>query len=297
LGPLEVLDDGRQLALGGTRQRALLAILLLHANEVVSTDRLVDDLWGENPPETGSKALQVAVSQLRKSLQSTTGSDGVLVTRSPGYVLNVRPGELDFDRFELFVEQAGESGDAGSTAALLRQALALWRGPPLGDLAYEDFAAPAIGRLDEARLAALEERIDADLELGRQAALVGELEELVAEHPLRERLRGQLMLALYRTGRQAEALGVYQNARRTLVEELGIEPGPDLQTLHRRILEQDAALGAPPKERRPAGPAQALESRRNRWLLAGQLQDNGHVVRRVKKWQQIVGLENEPDLI
>ncbi len=269
LGPLEVLDDGRQLALGGTRQRALLAILLLHANEVVSTDRLVEELWGENPPETGAKALQVAVSQLRKTLQSTAGADGLLVTRSPGYLLNVHPGELDLDRFEALVQEAEKSRDAGSAATALGQALALWRGPALADLAYESFAQPAIARLEEARLAALEDRIDADLQLSRHTALVGELEELVAAHPVRERLRGQLMLALYRSGRQAEALEAYQTGRRALVEELGIEPGPELQKLQREILEQDPALGAPAKARRPAGSIQALESRRNRWLVAG----------------------------
>ena len=154
-------------------------------------------------------------------------------------------------------------------AALLREALALWRGPPLADLAYEDFATSAIARLEEARLAALEERIDADLQLGRQTALVGELEELVARHPQRERLRGQLMLALYRSGRQAEALEAYQTGRRALVEELGIEPGPELQRLQRQILEQDPALGAPIKARRAVRSTHALESRRNRWLLAG----------------------------
>ena len=268
LGPLEVVDDGRQLALGGTRQRALLAILLLHANEVVSTDRLVEELWGENPPESGTKALQVAVSQLRKTLQSSAEPDGVLVTRSPGYVLNVRRGELDLDRFESLVGEA-EEREGVEAAALLREALALWRGPPLADLAYEDFATPAIARLEEARLAALEERIDADLQLGRQTALVGELEELVARHPQRERLRGQLMLALYRSGRQAEALEAYQTGRRALVEELGIEPGPELQRLQRQILEQDPALGAPIKAHRAVRSTHALESRRNRWLLAG----------------------------
>jgi YVTN family beta-propeller protein len=268
LGPLEVFDGERQVTLGGTRQRALLAILLLHANEVVSTDRLVEELWGENPPETGPKALQVAISQLRKTLQSSLGADGVLVTRAPGYVLNVHPGELDLDRFESLVEQAEERRGA-EAAALLREALALWRGPPLADLAYQSFAQPAIARLEEARLAALEDRIDADLALARHAALVGELEELVACYPLRERLRGQLMLALYRSGRQAEALEAYQAGRRTLVDELGIEPGPELQKLQREILEQDPALGAPVKVRPPPRSAHALASHRSRWLLAG----------------------------
>lgn len=268
LGPLEVVDGDRQLALGGTRQRALLAILLLHANEVVSTDRLVLELWGEKPPESGPKALQVAVSQLRKSLQ-TSSADGILVTRAPGYVLRVDDGELDRDRFERLVKDAQREPDPGKRADRLREALALWRGPALADLAYEDFAGPAIARLDEARLAALEERIDADLEAGRDAALVGELEELVARHPLRERLRGQLMVALYRSGRQAAALGVYQDARRTLVEELGVEPGPELQELQKAVLDHDPALGGARKLRAPSVSEEASARRRRAGLLAG----------------------------
>jgi YVTN family beta-propeller protein len=266
LGPLEVLDDGRQLALGGTRQRALLASLLLHANEVVSTDRLVEDVWGENPPETGPKALQVAVSQLRKTLQPS--ADGRLATRAPGYVLQVEPGELDRDRFERLVAEGARERDAEKRAASLREALALWRGPPLADLAYESFAQPAIAHLEEERLAALEERIDADLEAGRDAALVGELEALVARFPLRERLRGQLMLALYRSGRQADALDVYQDARRTLVEDLGVEPGPELQVLQKAILDHDPALGGVRKPRAPSSPKEAPARRMRVGLLA-----------------------------
>jgi DNA-binding SARP family transcriptional activator len=239
LGPLEVLDDGRPLALGGTRQRALLAVFLLHPNEVVSTDRLLDDLWGEHPPESGPKAVQVAVSQLRKALQATPDGDGVLVTRAPGYVLRVRDGELDRERFDRLVERASEEPDPKTRAAMLREALELWRGPPLADLTYEPFAQPAIARLEEARLAALEERIDADLALGRHSALVGELDELVARHPLRERLRAQLMLALYRSGRQADALAAYQEGRRTLIDGLGVEPGLDLRKLQKQILDHD----------------------------------------------------------
>jgi YVTN family beta-propeller protein len=268
LGPLEVLDGDRQMALGGARQRALLAILLLHANKVVSTDRLVDELWGETPPESGPKALQVAVSQLRKALQ-TAGTDGRLVTRPPGYVLQVGEGELDRDRFDRLVAEAADEPDASERAAKLRNALALWRGPALADLTYEAFAAPAIARLEDMRLAALEERIDADLELGRHTALVGELEELVRAYPLRERIRGQLMLALYRSGRQAEALAAFQAARRELVDELGIEPGPELQKLHKRILEQDTALGPPTRVPRTRGTISGLEARRTRWLVAG----------------------------
>jgi YVTN family beta-propeller protein len=260
LGPLEVVDDGRQLALGGTRQRALLTILLLHANEVVSTDRLVEEIWGENRPETGPKALQVAVSQLRKTLPPS--ADGRLATRAPGYVLRVEPGELDRDRFERLVAEGAREPDAEKRAASLREALALWRGPPLADLAYESFAQPAIAHLEEERLAALEERIDADLEAGRDAALVGELEGLVARFPLRERLRGQLMLALYRSGRQADALDVYQDARRTLVEDLGVEPGPELQALQKAILDHDPALDVARMPRARSVPA--MESARRR---------------------------------
>jgi YVTN family beta-propeller protein len=262
LGPIEVVDDGRQVPLGGARQRALLAVLLLNANEVVSTDRLIDELWGANPPGSGAKALQVAVSQLRKTLQSTRSGNGVLVTRPPGYVLRVTEGELDSDRFARLVAEAAAETDPAARAATLRAALALWHGPPLDDLAYENFAAPAIARLEEARLAALEDRIDADLDSGGGAALVGELEELVARNPLRERLRGQLMVALYRSGRQADALAVFRDARETLVEELGVEPGRELQELQRRILEQDAALAGAARPRPSSGPPSPRRRRR-----------------------------------
>jgi YVTN family beta-propeller protein len=259
LGPLEVLDNGRPLPLGGNRQRALLALLLLNPNEVVSTDRLLDELWGEQPPESRSKAVQVLVSQLRKALQA----EGVLETRPPGYVLRVGEGELDRERFEALVDKAAAE-DAEARAATLRDALALWRGPALADLSYEAFAQPAIARLAEARLAAVEDRIDADLALGRQSALVGELEELVGQHPLRERLRGQLMLALYRSGRQADALAVYQDGRRRLVDELGVEPSTELRGLHKQILEQDPALAAERAIRAHSPAASAAPGRRRR---------------------------------
>jgi DNA-binding SARP family transcriptional activator/tetratricopeptide (TPR) repeat protein len=241
LGPLEVRQDEKVLPLGGAKQRALLAILLLHANEVVSIDRLVDELWGDAAPESAIKTLQVHVSQLRKSL----GDADVLVTRPPGYLLRVEEGELDAERFERLVSGA-RSQPPARAAAMLRDALALWRGPPLADLAYESFAQAEIGRLEEQRAATLEGRVEAELALGRHADLIGELESLVARHPLRERLRGQLMLALYRSGRQAEALEVYRDTRRALVEELGIEPSRELQELERQILGQDASLEAPP---------------------------------------------------
>ncbi|MGI8480347.1 MAG: BTAD domain-containing putative transcriptional regulator, partial [Gaiellaceae bacterium] len=226
LGPLEVLENGRQVDLGGAKQRALLAVLLLHANEVVSTDRLIDALWEEDAPETGRKALQVYVSQLRKAL----GKERI-ATRSPGYRLQVERDELDLARFQRLLEEGKP-----------REALSLWRGPPLADFAFERFAHSEIARLEDLRLAGLEDRIEADLGIGRHAALVGELEAIVRQHPLRERLRAQLMLALYRSGRQAEALEAYQDARQALVEELGIEPGRALRELQQAILQQDDAL-------------------------------------------------------
>ena len=247
LGPLEVLVDGEPAPLGPPQQRALLALLLLNANEVVSRDRLVDDLWGEQPPATATKLVQVYVSRLRKALEPdrARGDAGrTLVTRPPGYLMAVEDDQLDLRRFERLRDMAREALSAGNPAGAaekLREALGQWRGPPLGDLAYEAFS-QEIARLDELRLGALEERLDADLELGRHANLVAELETLVNEHPLRERLRGQLMRALYRSGRQAEALEAYQIARVTLTEELGIEPGRELQELQQAILRQDPAL-------------------------------------------------------
>jgi DNA-binding SARP family transcriptional activator len=240
LGPLEVWQGGSEVPVGGPKPRALLAILLLHANEVVPADRLVDELWGEDSPEDGAAALRVNVSRLRKALP-----EGVLTTRSRGYVVRVAADQLDLDRFERLVDEGRgllARGLAADASQRLREALSLWRGPALADFAYESFAQPAIARLDEIRLAATELRIDADLALARHDEVVGELEALVAEHPLRERLRGCLMTALYRSGRQAEALDAYQNARRALVDQLGIEPSPALQALERAILRQDPAL-------------------------------------------------------
>jgi DNA-binding SARP family transcriptional activator len=232
LGPLEVVEDGRALPLGGTKQRALLACLLLRANQLVSTDRLIEELWPDRAPRTAAKTVQVYVSKLRKEL-----GEGRLVTHPPGYVLRVDSSELDLARFEELLEEAHRV-DPNGAAEPLREALALWRGPPLADLAYEPFAQTDIARLEELRLTALEERIEADLATGRHPERVSELQALVAEHPLRERLLGQLMLALYRSGRQAEALEVYQDARRTLVEELGLEPSAALQRLEKAILQQ-----------------------------------------------------------
>jgi predicted ATPase/DNA-binding SARP family transcriptional activator len=226
LGPLEVLENGRLLDLGGHKQRALLAALLLEPNRVVSEGRLIEALWEDDPPQTARKALQVRVSQLRKALGKKR-----VETRFPGYLLRVEEGESDLERFQRLHEQGKQS-----------EALSLWRGPPLADFACLRFAQSEIARLEELRLACIEERIEEDLAEGRHAQLVGELEALVAEHPLRERLRSQLMLSLYRSGRQAEALDVYRQARRLLVEDLGIEPSSELQELHRAILNHDASL-------------------------------------------------------
>jgi DNA-binding SARP family transcriptional activator len=242
LGPLEVVDNGRLLPLGGARQRALLTALLLRANQVVSTDQLLDEVWSDEPPASGVRVVQVYVSQLRKVL-----GVGVIETRAPGYVLVAEPNTLDLQRFEALVGEARKA-EPPAAAAKLRDALALWRGAPLGDVAYHSFAQTEIGRLEELRLLALEARIEADLRLGRHADVVGELEALVAEHPLRERLRAHLMQALYGAGRQAEALEAYQQARSILVEELGIEPGRELRDLEQAILRQDPSLDPAPSE-------------------------------------------------
>jgi len=241
LGPLEVAGDRGPIPLGGPRQRATLAILLLNANRVVSIDRLADDLYSGAPPVTAVTQVQRQVSDLRKAL----GSASVIETRSPGYVIRLTPEQLDLGRFERLTEEARlalAGGDAPLAAELLREALAVWRGAPLADLAYEPFAQSAIGRLEEIRLSAVEQRIDAELVIGRHVELIGELEQLVFDDPLREHPRGQLMLALYRSGRQAEALDVYAKARAALVDEFGIEPSPALRDLERAILSQDPSL-------------------------------------------------------
>ena len=248
LGSFEVVEDERSLALGGPKQKALLVVLVLRRGEAVSTDRLVDELWGEQAPASAQKIVQGYVSHLRKAL-----GDGLLVTRGRGYLLQTARGEVDLDRFDALVAEgrrALRAGDPRVASDRLRGPLALWRGPPLADFVYEPFAQREIARLEEERLAALEDRIDADLALGEHAALVGELDALVHDHPLRERLQAQLMLALYRCGRQADALERYQQARRELVDQLGIEPGRALQELERSILEQDPALDPPA---RPTG--------------------------------------------
>ena len=265
LGPLEVVDQGRLISLGRGKHRALLALLLLHANDVVPTDRLIDELWGEAPPPTAGKIVRNYVSSLRKAFGA---EQELLQTRAFGYCPVLGTATLDSAHFEQLVEagrRALVEGDPTRAASLLREGLALWRGPPLADFSYEAFAQGEIGRLEELRLGALEERIDADLRLGRHAELVAELEHLVGEHPLRERLRGQLMLALYRSGRQAEALATYQEGRRALVSELGLEPGRALQELERGILAQDESLDlpAPARRSRPA----ATRARRGAVLI------------------------------
>jgi DNA-binding SARP family transcriptional activator len=241
LGPLAIEADGRQIQPPGLRQRALLVILLLHQGEVVSAERLIEELYGSEPPPSAATSLRAHISRLR----STLGREDVLITRARGYALELQPGAVDSERFEQLVDAARRQRAAGSleaAAASLREALALWRGPPLVDFAYEGFAQPEIARLEELRLTAIEEQAQVELDLGRHVELVGTVERLVREFPLRERLRGQLMLALYRSGRQAEALEAFQEVREKLVHELGIEPGAELRELQRAILRQDAAL-------------------------------------------------------
>jgi DNA-binding SARP family transcriptional activator len=279
LGPLEVLDEGRSLALAGDKQRALLANLLVNANEVVSTDRLIDELWGADPPKTAGKSLQVLVSQLRKVLEPDRGAGmagRLLVTRAPGYLLLVEPEQLDVARFERLAgegRRALAAADPERAATTLNKALGLWRGPPLADLTYADFAQREIARLEELRLATLEDRIDADLECGRHSEVIGGLEKLVAEEPLRERLRAQLMLALYRSGRQAEALEAYRDARHALTGELGIEPSRELKQLEAAILAQDRSL-EPPARHQGTPPAPRTQGRRGEFVgREGELSD------------------------
>lgn len=279
LGPLEVRSESGMVMLGGVKPRAVLAVLLMHANESVHAERLALALWGEDAPASAVKTLQVYVSRLRKAL----GDDEALVRTPAGYCLRVRADELDAERFARLVEdgrRALDAGEAEHAAVVLRQALALWRGPALAELAFEPFAQAEIARLQEQRLSALEMRVEADLAAGRHAALVGELRQSVAANPTRERLAGQLMLALYRCGQQADALEAFHAARRVLVEEIGVEPGPELRRLQEAILHQDVslerrtAMSAPPQEL-DAGAAPTLVGReaelawlRERWERA-----------------------------
>lgn len=246
LGPLEVVnDDGVLLPLGGIKPRAVLAVLLLHANQPVRAEQLALALWGAEAPAGAIRTVQVHVSRLRKAL----GDGEILETTAAGYRLRVHPAELDVERFERLADdgqRALAAGQAEHAAGVLREALALWRGPPLADLAFEVFAQAEIMRLEDQRLSVLEARVEADLAAGRHAELVTELQQLVPAHPARERLAGQLMLALYRCGRQTDALDAYRVARSGLIDAFGVEPGPALLRLHEAILHQDASLEARP---------------------------------------------------
>ncbi|HEU4488862.1 MAG TPA: BTAD domain-containing putative transcriptional regulator [Actinomycetota bacterium] len=273
LGPLEVTAWGARVRLRGAKQRALLAILLLNANRTVATDRLIDLLWEQEPPDTAPTALQVYISGLRKALEpdrSRGAPAQVVVSRASGYELAVSPEQVDLLRFEQLVREgraAASSGDHAAAAELLRLALRLWRGPALADFAYAPFAQGEIARLEELRLAVLEERIEADLALGRHQELAGELEAVVEAHPLREGLHASRMLALYRSGRQAEALEAYGRARDLLLDELGIDPGSNLRNLERAILEQASSIELGSKDRPSAPSAPQVERRRRRKVV------------------------------
>ena len=241
LGPLEVVDRGHAVALGGPKQRALLTALLLTPNRAVSVDRLIDALWPARPPAAAANALQYHVSQLRKLL----GDSEAILTQEPGYLIRIDPDQLDLFRFERLVADA-EEAESARASRLLSEALDLWRGEPLADLADDASSHAEIQRLEAARLAALELRIEADLALGRHSQLLPELEALVHEHPLHERLSSAFMRALYGAGRQAQALEVYRTTRQTFVAELGIEPSPALRELEQAILRQDPELAPDP---------------------------------------------------
>jgi DNA-binding SARP family transcriptional activator/ABC-type transport system substrate-binding protein len=271
LGPLEVRDGDRILPLGGAKQRAALAILLLHHGQVVSRDRLVDGIWGDWPPATAAHTLETYISRLRKALHGD-GHPERLRTRAPGYLLVVDDGELDLQRLEARIDQgrrALAADDPEAASDQLTRGLALFRGAPLEDLAYAPFAQAELGRLDDLRATALEQRIDADLALGRHADLIGELECLVADYPLREHAWGQLMLAEYRSGRQGQALATFDHARHRLADELGIDPGQSLQQLHQQILRQDPALrlSQTANEAKPVAPASVRASPARGYVL------------------------------
>jgi DNA-binding SARP family transcriptional activator len=249
LGPLDVRVDGTSVPIGGPKQRALLALLLLSANRVVSRDRLIGELLSDQVAASADHALRVQVWRLRKALGRGSDDEPRLIGRAPGYLLRVEPGELDLEAFEQTVAQGRNAladGRAEEAADALYAAATLWRGRPLADLEFEPFARVEVERLEELRLTAVEERVEAELVLGRHALLVPELERLVADHPFRERVRGQLILALYRSGRQAEGLEVYRETRKLLNDELGLEPGLGLKELEKAILVHDPALATTP---------------------------------------------------
>ena len=277
LGPVEAIADSIPLALGGPKQRAVLARLILQANEYVSRERLIDDLWGDAPPATARKTLKAYVGRLRK-LVSPNDGPGRLKTHGGGYVLAIDLEQVDLHRFSRLAERGADAlahGDAEAAAARLREALALWRGPPLADLGDVPFARVERARLEELRLAALEVRIDADLMLGRASAIVHELQQLTHEHPYRERLHRQLMLALYRSGRQADALDAYRSLRTHLATDLGLEPTRESQALQHAILAADPALTPVLVERAAAevDPSLAEPASRHapRWLGPGRV--------------------------
>lgn len=261
LGPLQVAKAGRLLPLGGFKQRGLLALLLLDRNRVVPRDLLVDALWGERPPPSAANSIQIYVSKLRRLFgDGETAEAGAIVTEPPGYRLRVLPGELDADQFERLIAEGSEAlgaGEAERAAETFAEALTLWHGPPFADFAAEPFARAEIARLEQLRLRALEERIEAQLSLGRHTEVLAELPTLIDQHPLEERLRAQLMVALYRSGRQADALAAYQDFRRLLGDELGLDPSPDLREIERKVLRQDPALVAPAAPARGAEPPPA----------------------------------------
>ena len=263
LGPLEVTADGRTLELAGPRSRAVLALLLVHAGHVVSSDRLIEELWPGQPADTAAGSLQVRLSELRKALRSAGEADR-LATVPPGYLLRVEPGELDARRFEQLATEgdaALAAGDAATAVRCLDQAMGLWRGPALAGFDTVPSARAEAARMEERRLAALESRAEALLARGRHRELIAELETLTAAHPLRERFWSQRMLALYRAGRQADALRAYRELRDVLVAELAIEPGPDVRDLQARILRQDPALDGPAPDRSADGPPMAPPTR------------------------------------
>ena len=255
LGPVALCDGERRVAIGGPRQVALLVLLLLNGNRAVSCDELIETLWGDRGPDGALKRLQVAIVRLRHTIADHVPRDeSVLRTVSCGYLLELLPGQVDADVFQTRAEEgrrALQEGDAPRARDLLREALGLWRGPALADVGYEDFALAEIRRLEELRLAALESRIEAELRLGEHGGLISELESLVGTHPARERFMAQLMLALYRCGRQADALDAYTRARDHLSRELGLQPGPELRIAAARDLRAGHVA------RSQAGPAQA----------------------------------------
>jgi YVTN family beta-propeller protein len=276
LGPVEATANSVPLELGGPKQRALLVLLLLRANEVVPRERLIDDLWADSPPASARDTIKVYVGRLRK-IFAQNGSREVLLTRGGGYLLQIEPDQLDLNRFVRLAASGSRAlaeGDAERAKAALDEAVSLWHGTPLVDLGDVPFARAEQARLEELRLAAVEERIEADLALGHASAVVPELRQLTSEHPYRERLHRQLMLALYRSGRQAEALAAYQDARTILVEQLGIEPSSELRDLENAILAHDPALEAPDvraqdRHEPPAVPAATPTRRRGRLLVVG----------------------------